>query len=301
LWDVFILVSFAIGSITNSGDDNMQLIESPINYMGSKYKLLPNLIKLFPQKQYFYDVFTGGGSVYMNVAHIYPNVIANDLISDLIKIHENLNNLDFIDAAAQLSVPTKHSQEAFLRLRNNYNTNSSPAQLLALIWSCNSNMMRFNQSFQFNQTWGQRCYNENTRKKWELFRSKNITNVIFENKHFTEYSSIANDNVFLYLDPPYSNTEAGYNVFWSSKDENNLISMVKGFVANKIAFGLSGVLNEKINCVYNELCKESVVIYYFGDFYQKVSKKARANVEYYITNVFDKNIDVFDRLDTILT
>ena len=57
----------------------MKLIESPINYMGSKYKLLDRLIPLFPKVDTFVDLFAGGGSVYMNVNHLYKNVLANFL------------------------------------------------------------------------------------------------------------------------------------------------------------------------------------------------------------------------------
>ena len=57
----------------------MKLIESPINYMGSKYKLLDRLIPLFPKADTFVDLFAGGGSVYMNVNHLYKNVLANFL------------------------------------------------------------------------------------------------------------------------------------------------------------------------------------------------------------------------------
>ncbi len=35
----------------------MKLIESPINYMGSKYKLLDRLIPLFPKADTFVDLF----------------------------------------------------------------------------------------------------------------------------------------------------------------------------------------------------------------------------------------------------
>lgn len=262
----------------------MHFIESPINYMGSKYHLLPYLIQLFPEVDTFYDVFTGGGSVYMNIANRYKHVVANDWIGDLVKIHKQLGNTDFIAEAAKLSQTTKHSQESYLALREQYNADKNPAALLALIWSCNSNMMRFNQDLRFNQTWGKRCYNDSTHRRWELYKQKSYTNVIFENKHFGDYKKIANKNAFLYLDPPYSNTEAGYNIFWSKHCESELITMVEGFIAEGIPFGLSGVLNEKVNVVYNALRHAHINIYYFGDMYQKISKKQRVNVEYYITN-----------------
>lgn len=42
-------------------------LRSPLFYVGDKYKLMPQLNKLFPtQIENFYDVFCGGGSVSIN-------------------------------------------------------------------------------------------------------------------------------------------------------------------------------------------------------------------------------------------
>lgn len=55
-----------------------KLVKSPTNYIGNKYKLLPQLLELFPNKiNMFYDVFGGGGSLSLNVSseHVYYNDI----------------------------------------------------------------------------------------------------------------------------------------------------------------------------------------------------------------------------------
>lgn len=254
--------------------------------MGSKYKLLDRLIPLFPNKKVFVDLFTGGGSVYMNVAHLYETVIANDLLKDLVGIHTSLQQHTFIKEASALSFPTKHSQEAYVSLREQYNKNPSADKLLALIWSCNSNMMRFNQEFKFNQTWGQRCFNANTQKKWDIFSGRNYKNVSFSNVHFNEFTLLYPQDTFVYLDPPYSNTEAGYNAFWSNDDERRIIALIHHYIANGIAFGLSGVINGKPNMLFDALQhQEGLSIHYFDDLYQKISKKDKTNIEYYITNI----------------
>jgi site-specific DNA-adenine methylase len=44
------------------------MIETPMNYTGSKFKLLEQLLPEFDYtKPYFIDLFTGGGSVYTNM------------------------------------------------------------------------------------------------------------------------------------------------------------------------------------------------------------------------------------------
>jgi len=262
----------------------MKLIESPINYMGSKYKLLDRLIPLFPKdKKVFYDLFAGGGSVYMNVAHLYDIIYANDVIFDLIQIHKKLSSFDFIQEAINHSLITKTSQENYLRLRDAYNVYNEPEKLLALIWSCNSNMMRFNNDFKFNQTWGKRCFNSNTQKKIDIYKIKDYSNVLFSSKNF--YDVKFDSDCFVYLDPPYSNTQAGYNAFWKNDDEQNLIFLLSHLIDNKISFGISGVLNGKKNKVYEFLKTKGLYTHFFEDLYQKISKKDKVNKEYYISNV----------------
>lgn len=40
----------------------MEYVKSPLNYTGGKYKLLPQLLELFPkQVNIFVDLFAGGG------------------------------------------------------------------------------------------------------------------------------------------------------------------------------------------------------------------------------------------------
>ncbi len=68
-----------------------QYIEGVMNYTGSKYKMLSQLLPEFDYtKKYFFDVFTGGGSIYINVADKYEKIYINDIITDLIDIHKNL-------------------------------------------------------------------------------------------------------------------------------------------------------------------------------------------------------------------
>ena len=73
------------------------MIETPFNYTGSKFKLLKQLLPEFDySKPYFIDLFTGGGSVYTNIADKYQKILANDIIKDLIGIHQQLLNSDDI-------------------------------------------------------------------------------------------------------------------------------------------------------------------------------------------------------------
>ena len=60
-------------------------IQSPLNYTGGKYKLLPQILPLFPQDiNSFVDVFCGGGNVGINVN--CKQVVFNDIDKNVIGI-----------------------------------------------------------------------------------------------------------------------------------------------------------------------------------------------------------------------
>ncbi len=65
------------------------MIQSPLNYTGGKYKLLPQILPLFPAEiTTFVDLFCGGCNVGINVGadhHIY-----NDNCTELIGLYELL-------------------------------------------------------------------------------------------------------------------------------------------------------------------------------------------------------------------
>lgn len=145
--------------------------------------------------------------------------------------------------------------------------------------------MRFNNDFKFNQTWGKRCYNKNTERKTNLYLENNYKNVKFISEDFYSLGMKADKNCFVYLDPPYKNTQAGYNAYWSNDNERGLIKLLEHYIKNNIKFGISGVINGKPNQIYDFLQTQNLKVFWLGDLYQKISKKTKINNEYYITNV----------------
>ena len=265
--------------------ESNELYNSPINYMGNKYVLLKNLIPLFDTtKDIFVDLFTGSGSVYFNITSMYKEVHINDIIPELIEIHKQFINRSRVFLASAITYSKKSlDKDYYLKLRETFNNDRDPAKLLALIWSCNSNMMRFNNSFNFNQTHGKRCANKNTNKKIVDIMKLDLSNITkHTSNHFSEIE--VDSDCFVYIDPPYSNTQAGYNAYWSKDDDNKLIEYIHNLMDNNISFGISGVLNGKENVIYEEF-KDKLKCHFFGDMYQKISKKEKVNKEFYLTNV----------------
>lgn len=252
------------------------MIETPFNFTGSKFKLLNQLIPEFDySKRTFVDVFCGGGSVYTNVVDKYTQIEVNDVISELIGIHIGLILGDDIIENTKLLCPNKTDEVAYLTLRDDYNNNSTPDKLWALMLSCTSNMMRFNQKFKFNQTFGKRSWNSSTEKKVEDFKKhirKYSDKITFTAKPFYELE--IKPNAMYYCDPPYKGTEAGYNAYWHNDDEYNLYKYLKEIDRKGSSFMISGVLkhNNKESNLLKNLISDGYRHKVLNFNYNKVSK-----------------------------
>jgi DNA adenine methylase Dam len=267
------------------------MIETPFNYTGSKFKLLEQLLPQFDYtKPYFVDLFCGGGSVYTNVVDKYEKLIVNDVIKDLIGIHQFLLDSDDIITETKKLCPSKGNPELFGKLREDFNLNPTPAKLWALMLSSNNNMMRFNQKFKYNQTYGERGWNLNTDKKVETF-----TNHIRQYKDKIRFKSVAfdqieisSDKIMFYADPPYGRvknedgsigkkqiSEAGYNAFWKEDDDMNLYNYLKSIDEKGSSFMVSGVLNHdgKTCWMLDKLIQDGYRYKELKFDYNKVSRK----------------------------
>lgn len=279
------------------------MYETPFNYTGSKFKLLEQLLPEFDyNKPYFVDVFAGGGSIYTNVVDKYSKIVVNDVIGDLIGIHEMLSISDDIITETKTLCPQKGNPEKFSELRNSYNEDPSPAKLWALLLSSTNNMMRFNQKFKYNQTYGDRGWNSNTDKKVEVF-----TNHIRQYKDKLKFISktfdqipISSDKIMFYCDPPYGRiknedgtigkkqiSEAGYNAFWKEDDDKRLYDYLHLINEKGSSFMVSGVIkhDSKVCWMLDKLISDGFSYKELNFDYNKVSRKGdKETVEIIIKN-----------------
>ena len=283
------------------------LINPPFNYTGSKFKLLNQILPLMDySKSHFVDLFSGGGSVYVNLLNKFDSILVNDIISDLIEIQKEIIKGDEIIEIVKSLCPGKNNKEGYYSLRDSYNSNPSPDKLWSLMLSCGNNMMRFNKSFKFNQTYGDRGWNESTSKKLipyiEIIRKfKDKINYLSHKFHEIPIR----ENTMYYCDPPYGRikspdgnmsnkqiSEAGYNCYWDYDDDIKLYEYLHNI--NKIgsSFMVSGVLehNGNISWMLDKLINDG---FYYKEIecdYDKVSKKGKKSTkEIIILNYEPKN------------
>ena len=259
--------------------ENIEIVEfakSPLNYTGGKFKLLPELIKRFPNEECtFIDLFGGGFNVGVNAKN--HKIVYNDLSEQttrLIKLfykyntNEIVNKLEELIKKYGLSDSEKNGYEyygcnssnglgqfnkkPFAKLRNDYNAAKKSIDkdfmlLLLTIYSFN-NQIRFNSSGLYNLPVGKRDFNASTRKNVKLFSEKLKTkDVLFFSKDFNEINYKQFDRPFFYCDPPYLLGDASYNENggWDETKECELLSFLKNLSDNGVRFALSNVLEHK--------------------------------------------------------
>jgi DNA adenine methylase Dam len=281
----------------------MNYVNPPFNYSGSKTRLLDQILPLFDyNKEYFIDLFVGGGSVYTNILDRYKKVLINDVIGDLIEIHKKLstNPQIFIETVRNLA-KTKENQKLYLDLKESYNKEKSPEKLYALMLSCTNNALRFNRSGEFNQSWGQREWNDSTEKKVKEFVeyiAKYKDKIYYTSGHFSKVKPTKPS--MIYVDPPYGYcvdengkitnkqvSEAGYNSFWYQKDDIELYNYILELDKNKHSFMLSGVLehDDKKSWIINKMIQDKFNYKELDYNYNGVSRKgAKKTTEVIITN-----------------
>lgn len=244
-----------------SVQSNRTIVPSPMNYIGGKAKLLPQLLPLFPdQINTFYDVFAGGLNVSANVQA--KRVIANDLnhyVIDIARVFYSRSIseiLSQIHAYIQAFGLSKTNQEGFLAFRADYNADPNPIKLYTLICYSFNYQFRFNNQHEYNNPFGKNRSQFSTRLEEKLIRfCARIKEQPLE-LHSQPFEDMLgngtfNSQDFVYLDPPYLITTGSYNdgnrgfKHWTPEQEELLLGCLDRLDAMGVRFALSNVTHHK--------------------------------------------------------
>ncbi|CAI2673500.1 IS1595 family transposase ISCco4 (plasmid) [Apilactobacillus kunkeei] len=300
----------------------MNKLRSPLFYVGDKYKLMPQLNKLFPKQiNTFYDVFVGGGSASLNTEANYYQF--NDIDKNIMRLHkyllENTKNENFDDFINDMykcidSYGLTHSEnkiddrikefkklykktyfaklnkEPYLKLREDYNSDQSQTKLLYLLLVYGFNhMTRFNKSGLFNLPVGNVDWNKNVTnalKQYGLFASKNLPKLCNDDfeKFIKSRDFKAGD--FVYIDPPYLITSSEYNKGWGIEEEKRLYKTMDWLSRKNVSWGVSNIVSHKgnINDVLIEWMKKYSVHEVTSNYISRFDNTVKNSQEVYITN-----------------
>lgn len=250
------------------------MIKSPLNYIGGKYKLLEQILPLFPKKiKTFVDLFCGGCNVGINVNA--ENIIFNDNLTYLINLFKEINSNDIdytfnhIENRIKEYNLSKTNEDGYKNFRNNYNQTKLSLDLFVLIAYSFNHQIRFNNNHDFNNPFGRNrsCFNDSMKlnlKKFTLaLKDKNAKFQNFSFEKF-DFSKLDKDD-FVYCDPPYLITTGSYNdgrrgfKGWTKNEEFKLLEILDDLNKNGVRFALSNVLYHKgkENIILKEWLKDN--------------------------------------------
>lgn len=278
------------------------LIKSPLNYTGGKFKLLPQILPLFPNNiNTFIDLFTGGCNVGVNVNA--NKIVCNDIETAAINL---LNSLKSITSEVALSKVketinkyelSKTNEEGFKKIREDYNNgDKSWYMFYSMLTHAFNYQIRFNKQGEYNMPFGRNrsSFNKNLEKNFIKFVDKlNKIDIEFFNENFNEFKT---DNLtsedLVYCDPPYLITCASYNESdgWNETKERELLNLLDRLNKKEVRFALSNVLESKgkSNNILKEWSKKYNTNYlnhtYGNCNYHTKDKSNNSTVEVLITN-----------------
>lgn len=232
--------------------------ESPLNYIGSKSKIIKDIKRNLPNDfDTFVDAFGGGFNIGVNVKAnrvVYSDI--NCFVKQLIEsfqIYDTHSYLLFIRQMTRKFGLEKANSESYLQARQYYNSlpieKRDPRLLYTIILYGYQQQIRFNNDHDFNNPVGMRWFNDKVLEKMVSFsRVLKERNFTFKCCDFTNLTSEINQDSFVYMDPPYRLTTGSYNdgkrgfEGWTVDHEKMLFEFADKLNANSIRFMISYVL-----------------------------------------------------------
>lgn len=242
------------------------VVESPLNYTGSKSKMVDIIRHHLPAQPFntLLDAFGGGFNVGINIPSnetIYNDI--NPFVEGLIKSFSTdvYSYLMYVSKLINKYKLSPNNKEGYLALRDKYNETPldkrDPRMLYTLILYGFQQQIRFNTNYGFNNPPGSRWFNECLLSKFITFaRCSKAKNVEYCNLSFDQLIERVTPDTLVYADPPYRSTLGVYNdgkrgfEGWTVRHEQNLCLFLDQINERGSRFMLSYVL--RVDDFYNE-------------------------------------------------
>lgn len=267
--------------------ESNKFVKSPLNFTGGKYKLLNQIIPLFPKDiNIMIDLFSGGNNVGVNVNA--KKLISIDNQNEIISLLNSFKKYDeeeifrtifeVIDkynlsrsfeygyeyyGCTSAKGLGNYNKNKFNELREDYNELAEESFYKDILFYtitvyAFNNQIRFNNKGKCNIPVGKRDFNIKMQRNLSNFinRIKSI-NIEFCAMNFTDLDIDQYDKagLFVYADPPYLITTATYNEQngWNNEKEVELLKLLDFINSKGIKFALSNVIES--NGRENEILK----------------------------------------------
>lgn len=241
----------------------------PLKCQGIKTKLVSEIRRISSSRKYerWIEPFCGSCVVALNVQP--QKALLSDTNIHIIKLYRDIQAglLTPDIARAHLEkegdILRKKEGEHFYYIRERFNENPTSLDFLFLNRSCFNGIIRFNRRGKFNVP-----YNHKPERFAKAYitkisnQIKRISEVIavsdweFRVADFRETISNANQNDFIYADPPYAGRHVDYFNSWSDDDELTLSQLLKSG-ASKFALSTWHSNKFRVNKLINQVWSDA--------------------------------------------
>jgi DNA adenine methylase Dam len=282
-----------------------EFLKAPMNYTGNKFKLLSQIIPLFPDNiNTFVDLFCGSSTVSLNV---HANkIICNDSNEPLIGVLKYLQSSSKEKVLKEISKIIdefdlyNHENGGYYLLRDRYNEDKRPLDLYVLSCFSFNFQIRFNKRGEYNMPSGKSrsSYTSVLAGNLEKFIDKvKSINITYTSNDFRSFDiSLLGENDFVYCDPPYLISNAVYTEKnrlgngYGEQEETELLNLLDRLNSMGVKFALSNVMYHKglENTLLIEWSKKYNVHYLDKNYstcnYQLKERDKTKTVEVLVTN-----------------
>ncbi|MDQ2741972.1 MAG: DNA adenine methylase [Chloroflexota bacterium] len=222
----------------------------PIPYQGSKRLLAPRILALVAGHHFrrLYEPFAGSAAITIAAAHrfVADTYILADSLSPLTALWRRIIEEPVAAADEYERLWTHNLSESinhYYRIRDEFNRQHDPVQLLYLLARCVKNAPRFNQDGQFNQSPDKRRLG--MRPKKMRFQVLGASALLRHRARVREGDVAvtlvdATPQDLVYMDPPYEGTSNGVDKrYHQGMDRERLIQQLEALNSRGIPWMLS--------------------------------------------------------------
>ncbi len=261
----------------------MKRINPVIKWSGSKSSQCDQIRKFFPKKfENYFEPFLGGGSV-LYCAQPEQGV-CGDICIPLIELWQEIQKnpetvaLEYSKRWQQLQ---DEGYQVYYEIRDRFNKNQNPFDLLFLSRTCVNGLIRFNDKGEFNNSLHHTRpgISPDRLKKILLDWSSRIQNVKFVASDYRESTKAAIAGDLVYLDPPYFHTKGRY---YGTIDFGEFIDFLRDLNQRGVYYilsydGLRGEKDYKVN-LPTDLYKRHILLPSGNSAFKKVIDKESQEV-----------------------
>ena len=294
--------------------EQQKYLDSPVFYMGCKYKLLKQMLPLFPTTcRNFSDLFGGSAVVCMNYKG-REKTIYNDFNTNVVNLvrmfkENTVEELDkyFMAKIEEFDIlslgkdfrDNMELQKGYYDFREYYNKSDPKNYRDLYLLSCYSmnHLIRFNKNNEFNASCGstQKYIKEKIENGHNCLQDVDI---LCGDAFDYDFDSITSED-FIYLDVPYLNTEAVYNEKrayggWTIECDYKVFEILEQLNKRGVKWALSNVFANrgKTNDHLVKWCQDNNwEVHHLSRNYNPFSKGNSNNDEVLICNYQQREVD----------